>query len=127
MADQFSREERSRIMRQIRSKNTGLEKKLRSALHSAGLRYRLHPNLPGHPDIVFVSARVLIFIDSCFWHGCRMHGTMPASNRKFWENKINRTKQRDKKYKRFYRNSEWLAIRIWEHDIRKDLNSCVAV
>jgi DNA mismatch endonuclease, patch repair protein len=88
MPDQFTPNERSEIMRRVKSKDTSLEKKVRSVLHKRGLRYRLYYDLPGKPDIVFVRARVVIFIDSCFWHGCPQHCRMPNSNQEYWEKKI---------------------------------------
>jgi DNA mismatch endonuclease (patch repair protein) len=80
MPDTFSKNERSEIMRKVKGKNTKPELAVRSALHKRGLRYRLNRPLPGKPDIVFVKARVVVFLDSCFWHGCPRHLRMPKSN-----------------------------------------------
>src|SRR3712207_6107446 len=71
--DTVSPEVRSRTMRAVKKENTSLERKVRSALHRRGLRFRLYGDLPGKPGIVFVRARVVVFIDSCFWHGCPLH------------------------------------------------------
>ena len=74
MVDKLTPEERSWLMSRIRSKETSPEMLLRKALWTAGLRYRLKNKLPGKPDLVFPSAKVAIFIDGCFWHGCPLHG-----------------------------------------------------
>src|ERR1043166_327052 len=95
--DTFTQEERSRIMRAVKGKDTTLEKKVCSALWRSGLRFRKHlSSLPGKPDIVFTRRRLAVFIDSCFWHGCSSHLRMPKSNLDYWKAKIERNKARDK-------------------------------
>jgi DNA mismatch endonuclease (patch repair protein) len=125
MPDQFSRSERSEIMRRVKGRDTSLERKVRSALHKRGLRYRLYYELPGKPDIAFVRARVVVFIDSCFWHGCPQHLRMPASNRDYWEKKINKNIERDMKNNKYYENSGWTLIRLWEHELKVDFSGCI--
>ena len=95
MVDKLTPEERSWLMSRIRSKETSPEMLLRKALWTAGLRYRLKNKLPGKPDLVFPSAKVAIFIDGCFWHGCPLHGKIPKSNQSFWVNKFTKNIARD--------------------------------
>ena len=61
----------------------------------------------------------MIFIDSCFWHGCKKHCSLPATREKFWTEKINRNRQRDKEVNKYYKKVDWKIIRIWEHDLKK--------
>lgn len=124
MADTFSREERSEIMRRVKSKDTALERRVRSALHQRGLRFRLSYPLPGHPDIVFISGRVAVFIDSCFWHGCPQHVRMPRSNVEYWNRKIARNMERDSRTKAAYKRSGWKLMRFWEHELKENFDKC---
>lgn len=126
MADTVSRTERSEIMRRIKSRNTSLEVKVRSALHRSGLRFRLGYRLPRKPDIVFVRARVAVFLDSCFWHGCPKHLRVPKSNRGYWVSKIRRNVDRDAGTKVIYSRLGWKLLRFWEHDLTRNPDRCVA-
>ena len=75
--------------------------------------------LPGKPDFVFPAARVTVFVDGCFWHGCPVHGQIPASNRQFWINKITSNIARDRRATRKLRTLGWHVFRVWEHDLNK--------
>lgn len=123
--DTVSPQERSAIMRRVKSKNTSLEKKVRSALHSRGLRYRLNYPLSGKPDLVFVRARVVVFIDSCYWHGCPEHLRMPSSNQEYWKAKIERNIKRDANVNASYANTEWHVVRIWEHQLKQSFDEVI--
>jgi DNA mismatch endonuclease, patch repair protein len=125
--DTVSPDVRSRTMRAVKGKNTTLEMKFRQALWSAGVRgWRLHINsLPGKPDLVFSAARVVVFIDSCFWHGCPAHLRMPSSNLNYWEAKIARNRKRDKVVTKELKTQGWTVLRFWEHNIRENLEKCV--
>jgi DNA mismatch endonuclease (patch repair protein) len=68
----------------------------------------------------------VIFLDSCFWHGCRWHCRMPGSNVDYWNGKIDGNKRRDKDVVQHYRKAGWKVIRIWEHNFRNDPGKCVA-
>lgn len=125
MADQLTSEQRSRLMSRVRHSGTAPEMRLRKALWSAGLRYRVKNRLPGHPDIVFNGARVAIFVDGCFWHGCPDHGTWPKTNQVFWKAKINRNMERDKEVDKKLRKEGWSVLRFWEHEVKNDLGQCV--
>lgn len=126
MVDNLSAVQRQKAMRSVRNKNSQLELRVRSALHRRGLRFRLHgPNLPGRPDIVFASARVAIFLDSCFWHGCARHFRAPKSNQEFWNRKIRANVERDARVLEAYRDSQWLVCRLWEHEVDSDFDACI--
>jgi DNA mismatch endonuclease (patch repair protein) len=117
MPDDRSPAQRSETMRRVRSKDTSCEILLRRELHRRGLRYRLHTKLSGKPDLVFASARVVVFVDGCFWHGCPEHCRVPSTNREYWERKIARNRERDGAATATLRREGWSVIRIWEHRI----------
>jgi DNA mismatch endonuclease (patch repair protein) len=118
--DTVSKKKRSEIMSAIRSKDTKLEIGFRKALWKAGLRYRKNPkNYFGKPDVVFKKNKTVIFIDSCFWHGCKKHYRIPATRKEYWKNKIERNKQRDKEVSGFYKKAGWKIIRVWEHELKR--------
>jgi DNA mismatch endonuclease (patch repair protein) len=121
MADIFSKKKRSEIMSKVRSKDSKIEVEFRKKLWKLGFRYRKNSTRYfGKPDIVLPKYKTVIFIDSCFWHGCKKHGSMPQTRKKFWEAKIERNKQRDKEVNKYYKKSDWKIFRIWEHDISHD-------
>jgi DNA mismatch endonuclease, patch repair protein len=99
---------------------TGPELQLRRELHRRGLRYRLHRRIvPGHPrrtvDIVFGPARVAVFVDGCFWHGCPDHGNLPTNNADWWRDKLATNVQRDRETDRALKAAGWRVVRVWEH------------
>ena len=125
MSDCFSNEVRSRVMSKIKSKNTTPEIRLRKYLwHHGGKGYRKnYKKLIGSPDIVYVSKKIAIFIDGCFWHGCtKCRYLKPKSNVEFWKSKIQKNIQRDEKVTSKLEKMEWTVIRIWEHEIDLDLD-----
>lgn len=95
------------------------ERRLRSALHIKGIRFRNHYRIAVLPrrsiDIALVGVKIAIFIDGCFWHGCPRHGTMPKSNRAWWKTKINTNQLRDRDTNIELRKAGWKVMRIWEH------------
>jgi DNA mismatch endonuclease (patch repair protein) len=99
--------------------------KVRSALHKKGLRFRKHvKDLPGKPDIVFRKAKVAIFIDGDFWHGYRF----PAWEDKvsdFWKKKIIGNRKRDVRNHRKLRSKGWKVIRLWQHEVERDFETCI--
>ncbi len=110
----------SKRMAATRSRDNPREKQLRSKLHSRGLRFRVHVRLLSNrrrtADIVFPKARVVIFADGCFWHGCPRHGTWPATNAHMWKAKIVQNRKRDLETNRLLRALGWLVLRVWEHE-----------
>jgi len=125
MVDNLTREQRSRCMSRVRTRNTDIERALRSALHRRGFRFRKHVKaLPGCPDLVFVSQRAVVFIDGDFWHGYR-YPTWAESLSPFWRRKIEINRRRDQRNFRRLRHRGWKVIRIWQHEVERDLLRCV--
>lgn len=124
--DRISPEARSRIMSRIKGKNTSPELILRKALQTAKIRgYRLHYNLSGKPDIVFVQKRIIIFIDGDFWHGYlwkRLHRIPP---KKYWQGKINGNIIRDRENNELLRKEGWRVLRFWEHEVKNNTERCI--
>lgn len=106
-------------MRANRRRDTGPELAVRRILHAQGLRYRIDtrpvPNLNRRADIVFRAARVAVFIDGCFWHGCPAHYTPPKTNRDFWAGKVAANRERDCETDELLAEAGWTVIRLWEH------------
>ena len=127
MTDILTPDERRVRMGRVRQTGTDVELRLRKALWNAGFRYRLRTveTLPGRPDIVFVSRKMAVFVDGCFWHGCPVHGTKPKTNARFWDEKINRNRERDQQVDGKLAEAGWRVIRLWEHEVRKELPTCV--
>lgn len=123
----MTREQRSRCMSRIKSRNTGPEMILRKALWHSGLRYRIHGNLPGRPDVVFTASKTVVFVDGCFWHGCPIHGVKPKGNSQFWEEKLDRNRARDLRVSNELTTLGWKVLRFWEHEIVQNLPSVVEV
>jgi DNA (cytosine-5)-methyltransferase 1 len=117
---QESTELRSRIMRAVPAKNTSVEIELRKLLWAAGLRgYRLHDDrVPGNPDVIFASARVAVFVDGCFWHGCAKCYREPKSNQKYWQMKVQRNRDRDARVNAACEGQGWYVVRAWEHEVK---------
>jgi DNA mismatch endonuclease, patch repair protein len=124
--DVLTSEQRRLCMSRNKGRDTKPERALRLALWRMGFRYRLHAKLPGKPDMVFASRRVAVFVDGCFWHGCPQHGAKPKTNAAFWEAKLARNRERDRQVNDLLRSNGWTIIRIWEHQVRNDLDSAVA-
>jgi DNA mismatch endonuclease (patch repair protein) len=78
------------------------------------------------PDIVFPKLRLAVFVDGCFWHGCRVHRTIPVSNSEFWTAKIEATRKRDVAQKEWLEAAGWTVLRIWEHERTEDAANSVA-
>lgn len=113
-------------MRRVKSRDTSCELLLRSALHRRGLRYSLRRRLPGSPDVVLVAARVAVFVDGCFWHGCPEHCRRPASNSAYWHEKIDRNMARDRRVTAELDALGWRVVRLWEHEVRASPGRCAA-
>lgn len=117
MADVLTPEQRHLNMTRIRSKDTGIEKQVRSQLHADGFRFRLNvKDMPGKPDVVLPKYRTVVFINGCFWHGhqrCR-YFVVPKTNTEFWVNKIDGNIKRDKEHYRQLEIMGWNVIIVWE-------------
>jgi len=109
---------RSETMARVRGKDTKPELQLRRALWAAGLRYRLGLKLPGSPDLAFPRARLAIFVDGCFWHGCPLHSSAPATRWDYWSAKLASNVARDARCDAALRGLGWTPLRIWTHELR---------
>lgn len=117
MADNLTSTQRSSCMRAVRAKDTLPEMRVRQTAHSMGYRYALHrKDLPGKPDLVFVSRRKVIFVHGCFWHAhkCRHGSVSPVSNSDYWDIKRRKNKRRDKEHLRSLRHADWKVLVVWE-------------
>lgn len=125
MPDVLTPEQRRKCMSSVRGTNTKPELLLRKALWRKGLRYRLKSELPGKPDIVLARYKIAIFVDGCFWHNCPAHGSLPETNKSFWEKKIARNVERDHQVNALLEQNGWLVIRIWEHEIKQSIEKVI--
>jgi len=111
----------SRRMRRVRRASTEPEQVLGAQLRQLGLRFQVDQapinSMRSRADIVFKSARVAVFIDGCFWHGCPEHATWPATNADWWRAKIEANKSRDVRVTAALEESGWTVIRVWEHAV----------
>ena len=123
MADVFDAKKRSEIMSKVHSVDTTPEIRIRKLLHSLGYRFRLHiKDLPGNPDIVLPKYKTVIFVHGCFWHGCptcRHAKIRPKENSDYWNKKLDRTLERDKKNVIELKKLGWIVIIIWECETKK--------
>ena len=112
---------RGQLMSLVRSTgNRTTEGRLAVLLREAGLAgWRRHQALPGRPDFVWRRARVAVFVDGCFWHGCPIHATQPKQNADFWRQKIARNQARDRLVTRTLRRAGWRVVRLWEHELTR--------
>lgn len=118
-------EARANNMRAVRRTGTQPELRLRRMLHAAGLRYRVDMRLvfsgkAVRPDVVFTGQRVAVFVDSCFWHCCPVHGTLPATNAEWWKSKLTGNVARDAVVNDLLGEHGWTVIRAWEHEATAD-------
>jgi DNA mismatch endonuclease (patch repair protein) len=120
--DRFDKATRSRVMSHVKSRGTKTtEWRFRSLLMRAGISgWKIGHDfgLPGSPDVLFPQTRIAVFVDGCFWHGCRRCRSIPLSNRAFWKAKIQKNTERDRRATRALANMGWKVIRIWEHDLK---------
>lgn len=123
MTDTLTREHRSWNMSRIAGRNTKPELLLRSLLHRAGFRFRLHAkDLPGRPDIILPRYRIAIFVHGCFWHrhpGCR-NATMPSTRPEFWAAKFEGNVERDARNAAALEEAGWTVLTVWECDLKSD-------
>ncbi len=107
-------------MKRTRRRDTAPEIRLRTRLFALGLRYRVDarplPGLARKADVVFRRARVALYIDGCFWHGCPLHATWPRENAEFWREKIETNRRRDADTDRRLGEAGWAVVRVWEHE-----------
>lgn len=119
----MSEEKRSQLMGRIRGKDTGPERAVASLLMTHRFKFERHAtDLPGRPDFVFRSRRLVILVDGDFWHGWRF----PAWEEKlspFWREKIAANRARDARNTRKLRRSGWMVVRVWEHQLESSFQA----
>ncbi len=122
MTDWLKPEQRSNNMASIRStRNRSTEElfaKLLRRAHVSG--WRRHADLPGKPDFSFVSFKIAVFIDGCFWHACPRCFRLPGDNRPYWTAKAAGNRRRDRRVNRLLRERGWKVMRIWEHALKNE-------
>lgn len=122
MVDKLTKEKRSWNMGRVRSQDTKPELLVRSMLQRHGYRFRLHKkDLPGKPDIVLARYNTVVFVHGCFWHRHKncSDATIPKTNTAFWQNKLSKNVERDKKTQKALRRFGWQVIVIWECETTK--------
>lgn len=112
----------SKRMRANRKLDSRPELRIRSALHAKGLRFRKNlllrfAALSVRPDVVFPRRRVAVFVDGCFWHSCPEHGTRPRFNSDYWDAKLARNVDRDRRVDEALVSNGWISVRVWEHEL----------
>lgn len=122
MADTFTREQRSDIMRKVKSnRNKSTELKLIQIFKAYKIiGWRRTFKLYGKPDFVFPKQRVVIFVDGCFWHGHNCRNTKPKDNQDYWQQKIERNKKRDREVTKVLTDKNWCVVRLWECNLKYD-------
>ncbi len=122
MSDIYRKEKRSELMRAVKQKGTGPEEKVAGLLRKLKVKYRRNAkSLPGSPDFVVRSAKTVIFVHGCFWHGhpnCKL-ARRPKTNRKFWEQKVVDNRKRDHRKERLLRKQGWHVMIIWQCRLKK--------
>jgi DNA mismatch endonuclease (patch repair protein) len=113
-------------MAAVGSGRTDIEQRLAKAMWRLGLRgWRRGMRVEGaRPDFVFVSARVAVFVDGCFWHGCTTCLKKPSTNTSYWAPKIERNRQRDSQQTTALIGAGWRVLRFWGHEIEADTDCC---
>ena len=123
--DVFSRAVRSKIMAAVKSiNNKSTELAMVDIFRREKLSgWRRKSNLPGKPDFVFNAKKIALFVDGCQWHGCKKHYRLPKTNSNYWKVKIKKNVARDERVKKSLKVNGWKVFRIWEHEIRKFVNT----
>lgn len=124
--DNLTKEQRRKNMRNIRSKDTVPERKIMRELRRRKIYFADHvKGIIGKPDIVFRRKKVIVFMDSDFWHGHPKRFIMPATNFEYWSNKIASNKKRDRQITKELRSKGWKVIRLWEHDVKRHFEKSI--
>ena len=124
--DNLTREQRTKNMKAIKSRDTKIEVMLRKALWHQGIRYRKNMKLFGcHPDIAITKYKIAVFCDGDFWHGRTFEKYKVTTNAEYWYDKIGRNVERDLENTIMLRDNGWTVLRFWETEIIKDLSGCL--
>jgi len=123
MNDIFSKEKRSEVMSKIRSENTKIELLVFKELRKRGIYFQKHyKKVYGSPDIALPRKKKAVFIDGDFWHGYKTNVLCKNLSGVFWKNKITKNIERDRKINKQLNEIGWKILRIWEHEIKKELD-----
>lgn len=124
--DNLTRLQRRKNMQNIRSAGTLPEALIMRALRRKKIYFAKNvKSITGKPDIVFRRKKIAVFIDSDFWHVHPKRFVMPQSNKRYWREKIRRNKERDKEVNAKLKKEGWEVIRIWEHDVKRNIDKCI--
>ena len=124
--DVLTKEQRRKNMQNIRSSDTKPERIVMNELKKRKIYFAKNvEKITGKPDIIFRRKKLAIFIDSDFWHGHPRYGHIPKTNTEYWKKKIENNKKRDKKVNKELREKGWKVIRIWEHEIKRNIDSVI--
>ncbi|MBE3142019.1 MAG: DNA mismatch endonuclease Vsr [Thermoplasmata archaeon] len=126
MADVHTKAQRSYNMSRIRGKWTEQEKLVHNFLKGHKIKHRMHPKITGNPDIFLPDKKLVVFLDGCFWHACPSCYRKPASNVKFWTEKIRRNKKNDKNVNRILKKEGYSVVRIWECQMKKEFEDALS-
>ena len=121
MADIFDKQQRSQIMRKVKSSgNKSTELRLISVFKENNISgWRRNYAVKGHPDFVFLKMKIAFFVDGCFWHGHDCRNTTPSDNKEYWDRKRQRNIQHDREVTAIFEARGWTVIRIWECELKK--------
>ncbi len=120
MTDRISKEKRSALMSRIRSKNTKPELLIFKHLRKRKISFRRHYRAPGTPDVAVPGKRRAVFMHGSYWHGWQYPRWAHKLPSKFWNDKIEATREKDRRHLRKLRAMGWRVLVVWEHDLRKD-------
>lgn len=112
-------------MSRIRSKWTKQEKILHNKLKGLKIKHKMHPDIEGHPDMILKKKKVAVFLHGCFWHKCPKCYKEPKTDKKYWLPKIDNNVKRDKRNLKLLRKQGYTAIKLWEHDIKKNFEKVI--
>lgn len=125
MPDNLTKEQRSYCMSNIKSKWTNQEKKIHDYLKSYKIKHQMHPKIKGSPDILLKETKTAVFLHGCFWHKCPKCYKEPKSNKKYWLPKIEKNVKRDRKNVKLLKSERFNTLKIWEHQVKKDLKKTI--
>lgn len=125
MPDNLTKNQRSYCMSRIRSKWTAQERKIHNYLKGNKIKHKMHPNITGCPDILLTKNKTVVFLDGCFWHKCPKCFKEPKTRMQYWTSKIENNVKRDKKNKDNLKKEGYNVLKLWEHEIKKDVNHCI--
>lgn len=124
MPDIFSKEKRSKIMSGIRSKGSRIEAEMMKALEKSNIRSEYQPKILGRPDFL-IYPNIVVFCDSSFWHGRNWKKLKPQLKEGYWQEHIEKNRERDKMVNAGLRKAGYVVLRFWDTQIEKDVDSCI--